>query len=215
MRVGFAFAICLSPWLLLGCSHPSPTLASADQARASTGMSLAQTLALVRQGSIAGQHRWVSSESLLRVDRDPWQRLDPDRGPFAGQVALIVHVWCRREFDGRDYEGRAVSWYLLRDGAVSAMDHYDFGSRCSLQNEYRPAAAEQVALERELVTRHLRKPAELSAFQLYDRGLALLGVERADEARELLERADRLSGGADSFARQRLLEALQRADADR
>lgn len=213
MRLGFAFAICVNLSLLLGCGSPPRTAANAARARVSLGMSLEQTVAFVRQGSVAGQQRLVVSERALRVDREPWQPLSRIH-PHTGQVAFVVHLYCWLEFDNSEYRGRAASWYLLQDDAVTAMDHYDFGARCSLENEYRPALAEQAALEHELVERYVRDEPELSAFQLYERGLALANAQRAREARELLERADQLTGGADSFARQRLLDALAEHQAD-
>ncbi len=156
----------------------------------------------------------MSRVELYATDREPWKRLGAreQRDLESEDMAVLAEAWCRLEFDGEEYLGHVVSWYLLKRNRLDAMDHYSFGERCAVRNVYRPAENEErVAVEKRIAERRAQVALDPpSSFQLYERGLSLVEAGRASEAKAMLEQADRRAPGATSFARERLVQALQR-----
>ncbi len=200
---------------LAGCgttAEPGPTEAASR--RPGPGMSLSQVLDAIQAPPRSPLHRTVSKLDVWRTDREPWLRLGASQRRDAGaaDLAVLAELWCRREFDGQTYEGHVVAWYVFREGRLDAMDHRDFQQRCAVINEYLPASGDRLVVEREVARRAARFATDpLALFQLYERGLALLGAGRVEDAENQLREADRSSMGSSSFARERLVEALKRA----
>jgi hypothetical protein len=161
-----------------------------------SGDSFEETLASIHAGP--GDPLQVSVEDLrvLRVDVEPWEGLDPDsaaEAPEEQTLAMIAHRRCtgRRglEFLGSE----RVSWYVFVAGKLVYYDHFEFDADCEPRNHYVPSSVEHLATEQALL-RHTARAYPESAPTTAERirkGMALVSVDRLDDAEKMLRRVDR------------------------
>jgi hypothetical protein len=131
---------------------------------------------------------------VISVGQLPWKSLEPEGAASeAGPLAVVAGRSCT-EWEGLDrHQGARASWFLLRRGVVQAFDHDGFASRCEAVPSYVPAPPPDVGIERMLM-RYLtqRWPGDaVSPDERLERGMALLEVQRADDALLELQALDR------------------------
>jgi|GEM_PF-2064682 len=160
----------------------------------SPGMALGDVLALLRTGEPGGMDVDVRELRLARVRGGLWEAIsarEAVRDP-AGEIAILSVRRCR-DWVGRErWRATRSSWFILRDDALEAFDHWRFGPRCALGNAFAPAPPELLETERTLrrflEQRHPPAPPPLAI--RFQRGLAYLGAGRRAEARAELAAGD-------------------------
>lgn len=138
--------------------------------------------------------------TIWRTGSEPWSEIrrkavaDGKFTPTDGDdYAVAVVLGCHQQSAAGRWLHQKLSWFLLEGNRLVAYDHYRFQNQCTVFNRYRPAVGAAVATETALLERLRRShpPNMVNRGELYGKGLALVQVCRIDEARRLLEEADR------------------------
>ncbi len=106
--------------------------------------------------------------------------------------AVVATILCDSEVDLRTYRTEKVGWALLADGALTAWDVPEYGGRCVVTNNFRPASREQAGLEQQVIAhREASFPKSMEHVrEFYAQGLAYLKVGRVNDAEAALARGD-------------------------
>jgi hypothetical protein len=179
--------------LALACAAPPP-LAPGESAKPALGDPLALLVTKLHHADGTPAKIDLRELRAMSVASEPWQPLEIDVAAFSpGEVGVIAGRRCswREGLDSEQVD--RGSWFLLRDGRLSAFDHPGFGAYCARDAAFEPAAADQVEIERSL-RRYLSQrwpPGEIPGEERLARGLRLLEVDRPEDARYELIALDR------------------------
>jgi hypothetical protein len=196
--------------LVLGCA---PSYLESYQARhpgwepvlPQLGQGLEEVLAaLHRESPIGTIDVEIASLEVLRGDEDPWGVV-PFEDIRSGQAPLmpsrdsvvLVELACTYNA-GIDPQTRTRwAFYVLPAGSLEAWDHTTFREDCASVNAFVPARGEAVALERGARERLRARGGriEIGLIDTYRRGFAFVEAGRLDDARAMLEVAERLRRG--------------------
>lgn len=200
-------ALCCGWLALAGCAWHSPGAADAVApaegalAEPEPGASLAEVIALAEAREGGGFSVESDLERVARVHDGIWEDVParsarrPDFAAEPGAEYVVVVRRSCRDWEGRErWSDERASWFLLRDGRLSAYDHWRFGPRCSLLGAFRPVPADSPAraterdLRRWLDQRH--PPGRLPIELRFRRGIAYASAGRLAEARAALRFGD-------------------------
>lgn len=194
----------LLAWLVLavaGCAtdyaeqyrraHPEWSPSPPDR-----GDSLAKTLAEIHAEREAPVRVSIRELRVMRVDVEPWQRLSGDSVAAASPeqtIGVIAALRCKARRGIRFFESQRTSWYIFAEGALDSYDHVEFGEECRPKSHYHPSAAGHVSTERALIRYAAqRHPGSAPGIEeMLDKGIALVSVDRLDDAKRMLRKADR------------------------
>ncbi len=163
----------------------------------SPGASLHEVLAFLYAPPQADYSRLISKLDVIRLGEGGEQKLDEPQIQAAlagstGDLVVIANQACRSEVDLKRYAGEKVGWFLLRDGKLLSYDTFEFGHRCVVANDFRPADASAAATEARIAAyaeRHF--PTSMAHVgEFYRKGLAYLRVERIADAERMLAAGD-------------------------
>jgi len=161
---------------------------------------------------------------ILTLGAPPWRAVGVEAlrdGRFqpapAGDHAVVAVRRCRFDEGLRVREEERIAYYLLRAGRLVAYDHYAFGARCAVRDQFFAARGEAAALETALsawIREHVGR-RRLDLPQTYRRGLAYVEAGRLEEARALARIAERAYRAAVLEARRQGAPAQALRDVER
>ncbi|MCP4007817.1 MAG: hypothetical protein GY725_26845 [bacterium] len=194
--IATAFGCTSNPYYAYRASHPDwfLTLPSA-------GTSLEETIASLYEPGQGLYNRSVHRLELTEHKNGAWEEIAIEAVDYEAvgdrDFGIIAHVFCNSPGAGGGMS-ETISWYLLKANELVAWSHYDFGDRCSVWNEFRPAVEEAIPLEHALTDRQ-RNFSNVYQYTLfiYGQGLALARVGRLEDAELALARGDEFLGMAD------------------
>jgi hypothetical protein len=187
-----------------GGSLPGPLAAPSTLAK---GASLSDVLALVRSEEPGGMDVELRELRVSRVTDGYWEPVDPDDALSApqGELAVIAVRRCG-DWTGRDHwEAERASWFIHQGGTLAAFDHWSFGPRCALGNQFAPSPPALLETEQELrrFVDQRHPPAWAPLAIRFRRGLAFLGAGRSREALAELNAGDQALAARESLFRER------------
>ena len=129
----------------------------------------------------------IGSEGVESIDAEA---IESGKFEFSDDddYGVLVSRFC----SSRQSQPIRTSWYLLPKNSLVAWDHAHFHESCAMQNDYNPAWRNAAGLERSL-TLHAEDnfpTSPISRLFLYERGIALVGAGRLEDAERMLARAD-------------------------
>lgn len=149
---------------------------------------------------------------ILPLGPPPWRAVPPAAlrdGRFRpepdGDYAVVAVRRCRFDEGLRVLEEERIAYYLVRAGRLAAYDHYGFGSRCSVRDQFFAARGGDAELESALsawIREHVGR-RRLGLSQTYRRGLAYVEAGRLGEAHALARIAEPAYRAAARGARER------------
>ncbi|MGI9433054.1 MAG: hypothetical protein ACR2PQ_12610 [Myxococcota bacterium] len=160
--------------------------------------SLHEVLAILYAPPVADYSLIVAKLAVLRLEEGGPVELSREEidatlaSGASGDYGVIATLSCQSEYNIKRYAGEKVAWYLLRQGKLTAYDHFDFVDFCAVANEFRAARADTMALEAQVLSyRDENFPKSMEhAGQFYRRGLGYLNAERPDDALRMLQAGD-------------------------
>jgi hypothetical protein len=201
-------ALALAAALAAGCSWRQPGEANAvapvpsgvPQPRA--GLSLSEVIAVAETEE---EGEFSADAEIVRVTRvadGHWEDVSTRAArkpgfPLAAgaDYVVVARRTCTDWATTRDrWSDERASWFLLTDGKLAAYDHWTFGARCGVANEFRPVADDSPsrATERDLLRwLEQRHPSGPIPTELrFSRGRAYAAAGRIEEARAMLRFGD-------------------------
>jgi hypothetical protein len=178
----------------LACAGAPPPLPSGVSAAPAVGDPLPLPLQKLPHVEKPGPSVELEELRVVSVKQLPWTPLDPAAATSeTGPIAVVAGRSCT-EWEGLErHESARASWFLLRGGAVVAFDHDDFAPRCEAIPSYVPTPLEDIAIERMLMRYATQRwPGDsVTPDERLSRGLALLEVQRGEDALLELQALDR------------------------
>ncbi len=168
-----------------------------------SGGALHATLASLFEAPGKGHRLEVVELRVLAAHELPWTALEAGRGDASrGRVGVTAHRVCRHREGLTFTRTERSSWMIFEDDRLLAWDHGTFDSGCETGRSYRPARPEHLDLERGLLRYAAQRyPAARPSLEERLRGgLALLEVDRLEDAERLLRQAKRNVGELADYA---------------
>jgi hypothetical protein len=192
-----------------GGALPAPLAAPAI----AVGASATDVLALAHAQEPGGIDVDLRELRVSRVTDGFWEEVEPSDAAAdpAGELAVIAVRRCGDWTGRRHWEAERASWFVLRDGALAAFDHWSFGPRCALGNAFAPSPPALLETERTLRRfvdqRHPPAPPPLAI--RFRRGLAFQAAGRRSEARAELQAGDAALASREDLWRERDASPLE------